>query len=70
VAFLTAFDQYAVRPFEVHALDYLLKPFDEERVASTMQHLEEQLTGGDGLWQCTHSIGSEAVKGTLPVSIS
>lgn len=47
VAFLTAFDQYAVRAFEVHALDYLLKPFDEERFASMMQRVEEQLTEGD-----------------------
>ena len=31
VIFVTAYDQYAVRAFEVHALDYLLKPFDQER---------------------------------------
>jgi len=31
VIFVTAFDHYAVRAFEVHALDYLLKPFDQER---------------------------------------
>lgn len=31
VVFATAFDQYALRAFEVHALDYLLKPFDRER---------------------------------------
>ena len=29
--FVTAFDQYAVRAFEVHAVDYLLKPFDTDR---------------------------------------
>src|SRR5258708_12398196 len=48
VAFLTAFDQYAVRAFEVHALDYLLKPFDEERFAAMMQRVEDRLIGGDG----------------------
>ncbi|MFH2002481.1 MAG: LytTR family DNA-binding domain-containing protein [Planctomycetota bacterium] len=31
VIFVTAYDQYAVRAFEVHAIDYLLKPFDKER---------------------------------------
>lgn len=32
VIFTTAYDQYAVRAFEAHALDYLLKPFDQERL--------------------------------------
>jgi two-component system LytT family response regulator len=31
VVFVTAFDEFAVQAFEVHALDYLLKPFDDER---------------------------------------
>ena len=31
IIFVTAYDQYAVRAFEVHAFDYLLKPFDHER---------------------------------------
>jgi two-component system LytT family response regulator len=39
VVFVTAYDQYALRAFEVHALDYLLKPFDEERFAETMRRL-------------------------------
>jgi two-component system LytT family response regulator len=36
VIFITAYDHYAVRAFEVHALDYLLKPFDRERFASAL----------------------------------
>src|SRR5688500_20397582 len=35
--FFTAYDQYAVRAFEVNALDYLLKPFDQERFNNTWQ---------------------------------
>lgn len=36
VVFATAFDQYAIKAFEVHALDYILKPADEERLAQTV----------------------------------
>jgi two-component system response regulator LytT len=37
VVFATAFDQYAVKAFEVNAVDYLLKPFDKKRVAQAVQ---------------------------------
>jgi two-component system response regulator LytT len=39
VVFATAFDQYAVRAFEVNAIDYLLKPFEERRVALAVDKL-------------------------------
>ena len=38
VVFVTAYDEYAVRAFEVHALDYLLKPFGRDRFQETLQH--------------------------------
>lgn len=38
VVFVTAYDEYAVRAFEVHALDYLLKPFGKERFQQALQH--------------------------------
>lgn len=42
VIFVTAFDDYAVRAFEVSALDYLLKPFDRDRFEKTLARFEEQ----------------------------
>jgi two-component system LytT family response regulator len=39
VVFVTAFDHYALEAFEVHALDYVLKPVDEERLAVTVQRV-------------------------------
>jgi len=39
VVFVTAYDQHAVKAFEVHAADYLLKPFDRSRVQSCLERL-------------------------------
>jgi two-component system response regulator LytT len=44
VIFATAFDQYAVKAFEVNAVDYLLKPFDKKRVAQALQRAREQMS--------------------------
>ena len=38
--FITAYDEYAIRAFEVNALDYLLKPVDPERLAETIKKIE------------------------------
>ena len=43
VIFVTAYDQYAVRAFEVHAFDYLLKPFDHERFDAAWQRVKAQI---------------------------
>jgi two-component system LytT family response regulator len=50
VIFVTAFDKYALRAFDVHALDYLLKPFDRERFEQALIRARDQLerrTNGD-----------------------
>src|SRR5260370_21775597 len=41
IVFTTAYDQYALRAFEVHAVDYLLKPFTPERLHSAVQRVRE-----------------------------
>lgn len=43
IIFVTAFDQYALKAFEVHALDYLLKPFDDERFTRALERAKSQI---------------------------
>ena len=43
VIFVTAYDKYALRAFDVHALDYLLKPFDAERFAEALGRARTQI---------------------------
>jgi len=45
--FVTAFDHYAVRAFEAHAIDYLLKPFDLPRFETALRRAEEQIVKGE-----------------------
>src|SRR6476469_1191860 len=46
IVFATAFDQYAVKAFEVNAVDYLLKPFDKKRVAQAIHKARAQQEAG------------------------
>jgi two-component system, LytTR family, response regulator len=43
VIFTSAYDQYAIRAFEAHALDYLLKPFDQERLHHAVERAQSEL---------------------------
>ena len=47
IIFVTAFDQYALKAFEVHALDYLLKPFDDERFAQALARAKSQISASE-----------------------
>jgi two-component system LytT family response regulator len=49
VIFVTAFDRYALKAFEVHALDYLLKPFDRARFSESVDRAVSRLTAARGL---------------------
>jgi DNA-binding LytR/AlgR family response regulator len=46
IVFATAYDQYAVRAFDVNAVDYLLKPFDRARVEQAVERVRGRLAGG------------------------
>jgi two-component system LytT family response regulator/two-component system response regulator LytT len=46
IVFATAYDQYAVRAFDVNAVDYLLKPFDRGRVSAAVERARARLNGG------------------------
>src|SRR5215470_18995892 len=62
VIFVTAFDQHALRAFEVHALDYLLKPFDADRFARAVDRARAQLTRGSAASRAlrhSHDVGQD-----------
>jgi two-component system response regulator LytT len=46
IVFATAYDQYAVRAFDVNAVDYLLKPFDRGRVYEAVERVRARMAGG------------------------
>lgn len=43
VIFVTAYDQYALKAFDVHAVDYLLKPFDDDRFFESIKYAKEKI---------------------------
>jgi two-component system LytT family response regulator len=47
IIFVTAHDQFALKAFEAQAIDYLLKPFDDERFAQSLQRARTYLNGND-----------------------
>ncbi len=46
VIFITAYDQYALKAFDFHALDYLLKPYDRERFRRALERARAQIAAG------------------------
>ncbi|MCT7018402.1 response regulator, partial [Salmonella enterica] len=53
IVFVTAYDEHAVKAFELNAVDYLLKPYDRERLAQTVQRVRGRLV--------SHETGAAAV---------
>jgi len=56
--FVTAFDEYALKAFDIHAVDYLLKPFGAERFETALQRAKQRLSGG------------QAVAGPVPAELA
>ncbi|EKN3363020.1 two-component system response regulator BtsR [Yersinia ruckeri] len=53
IVFVTAYDEYAIRAFEEHAFDYLLKPLDQQRLAKTLTRLRRGLSVNNNLHKIT-----------------
>ena len=48
IVFVTAFDEHAIKAFDLNAVDYLLKPYDKDRLRKTLERLRQRRTGGAG----------------------
>jgi two-component system LytT family response regulator len=48
IVFVTAYDRFALQAFAIHAIDYLLKPFDRERFQDALRHARDRVRGGRG----------------------
>jgi DNA-binding LytR/AlgR family response regulator len=70
IVFVTAYDQYAIDAFEQGAIDYLLKPVTPERLAVTVQRLQQRSaatrTGADALSELARQLTSGAPKRSTP----
>ena len=67
VIFATAYDEYALRAFEVHAVDYLLKPYSQERFDDALARARERL--GEGPRPPVAQLAAEAHQGRAPERI-
>jgi two-component system LytT family response regulator len=65
VVFVTAYDQYALKAFEVHAVDYLLKPFGPERLTEALQRVRERLAQKQ---PAAEPIAAQLQSGRRPIS--
>jgi two-component system, LytTR family, response regulator len=67
VVFVTAFDEHALRAFDVHAVDYLLKPFDQDRFRKALERARVQVSSHEAL-EKQHQLAAllRDVNGTTP----
>jgi len=65
VVFVTAYDQYALRAFDANAIDYLLKPYDQQRLQRALQRLRERLSQRGGAHAQDVALGGQTVEQLL-----
>jgi two-component system, LytTR family, response regulator len=70
VIFTTAYDQYAVKAFDVSALDYLLKPIEPERLAAALEKMEGAVISGQPASGNSGSVSSRQPEGASPAAQS
>jgi two-component system LytT family response regulator len=58
IAFVTAYDEYAVKAFEVNAVDYLLKPVDKVRLRETLNRVQERIEHAEIVAEQVHRVES------------
>ena len=67
VIFITAYDEFAVRAFDVHAFDYLVKPFDDARFAEALARAKRVIgSGGGELGRRLDALLTQLAAGSLP----
>src|SRR5207302_6767158 len=69
VVFVTAYDRYALRAFEVHAVDYLLKPFDRARFREALRRARLQVQARAGAGVAATGTERVAVRSSSRVSL-
>jgi two-component system, LytTR family, response regulator len=60
IVFVTAYDEFALRAFDVHAVDYLLKPFTAERLTAAVERVRARLASGTG-----HALDVKALRASV-----
>jgi two-component system LytT family response regulator len=58
IAFVTAYDEYAVRAFEVNAVDYLLKPIEKSRLRAALNRAQERIEHAEIVEEQAHRVGT------------